>query len=121
MPRPYYRSCQRRKQVDEVAVGVGDLRVALSPEGIPRLLVPAVAALDNALIQSIDLSRTVAFERQADALPHRLDPLGVDALDHFLAVPRNTIPIRRDHLDVRFALAVRRRLQAQQPIEAQRG
>src|SRR5438045_5058489 len=105
MPRPY-PSCQRRKQVDQVAIGVDHLRVTLSPERIPRRLVPAVATLDDALIQPIDFGRAIAFERQADALPDRLDPLRVDALDHLQAVPRNAIAVGRDDLDVRLALAV---------------
>ena len=46
---------ERREEVDRHAVGVGELRVALAPEGVPRLLLAREACRDDARVDLVHL------------------------------------------------------------------
>ncbi len=59
---------ERGEEVDPVAIGIMEGRVALSPERIPRFPVALVACADKIGVGAVHLGRTVADEGETDAL-----------------------------------------------------
>src|SRR5947208_2042398 len=74
-------------EVDAVAVWVAQLRVALSPEGVPRRPVAPAPSLDGPRVQLVHLGRAVTPEGNGGpGVPGRGLPVGIEAVDLRLGV-----------------------------------
>src|SRR4029078_8534842 len=66
---PPRRGSERGEQVDGHAVGVADLRVAVTPERVPGLLLALEAVLDDLRVQAVHLGRAAAGEGERNLVP----------------------------------------------------
>src|SRR5205814_5583848 len=78
---------ERREEIDRVVIRVDDLRVTLTPEGVPRLFLRSKARRDHSRVRRVDVAWRRALEREAHAMPGRLGPIGVELLDELERVP----------------------------------
>src|SRR5438477_4444807 len=108
---------KRREEVDDVAVGVDDVRVPLAPEGVVRRLLALVAGLDEARVSRVYVAGAFAIERERHAVAARLLALRVELSHQLLGVPHEPDPAGKLHVVVR-ALVGLRDVQAQQAVEA---
>src|SRR5206468_2251207 len=97
-------------------VRIQELRVALAPERIPRLLLAVEAGLDNACVRLVHLARAPAFERERHLITGRASPLWAKAEDDVLAVEHEPDAVREERVDV-TVLGRLRHVEPEQAVE----
>src|SRR6266480_944214 len=112
---------QLREQVDDRPVGIVQLRIALAPESVPRLLVRRAARVEQLGIHAVNICRRLALERAADGVAAaRALPVRVEHLHHRLRVEHVAEPTRQLCLDVILALGALGKLEAELTVEGER-
>src|ERR671931_599072 len=91
--RPSPRS-ERGVEVDADPVRILELRVALTPERVPRLLLAVEAGVDGALVRLVDLRRARALEGERDLVAGRARPVGPEAADDLLGAEHEADAVR---------------------------
>src|SRR5205807_9390412 len=82
-------SASRREQIDHAAVWILYLRVALTPERVPRLLIAESASVRELSVETIDVVRRFAAERDCRPVATgRRRPRRIERPDRFLGVKR---------------------------------
>jgi hypothetical protein len=94
------------------------LRVALTPERIPRLVLGVEARGSGSGVKLVDLARARALERERELVAGLALPVGPEAPDDFLGVEHETRAARKSRLDMSFA--VLREVDAEQAVEGDR-
>src|SRR3954468_21445706 len=113
-PPRLIRRWKRGEEVDRDAVGIGELRVALAPERVPRLLLAVEPATDDPRVELVNFFRAAALEGERELVPRRPRPLRPEAADDLLAVEHQAHAVRKRGLDVAVALG---ELDPELPVE----
>ncbi len=91
---------ERREEVDGLAVGVEHLRVAVTPEGVPRRELRRAAGTERGLVRRVDVGRRVAREGEREVVARGPLPRRVDLLDQLLRVPHQPQTVRQRRLEM---------------------
>src|SRR5438034_7925801 len=88
------------EEIHHVVVGVDDLRIALTPERVPRILLRAKSSAHDARVRCVDLSGRGTLERQTHAVSLGIDPVGIELLDQLERVPHEANAAREGRVEV---------------------
>ena len=108
----------RREEVDGHAVGIAQLRVALAPERVPRLLLRVEPGRRHPRVELVDLGGARALERERELIADLARPVGPEARHDLLGVEHEPRAARQRRLDV--TLTVLREVDAEEPVEGDR-
>jgi hypothetical protein len=98
---PEGASAEGREQVDHAAVRILHLRVALTPERVPRLLVSGCASLSEFSVQTVDVFWRFTAERDRHPVSIRWWPSGrIERPNRFLGVEREAQSARERRLNM---------------------
>src|ERR1041385_7506793 len=108
---------ERGVEVDADPLRVLELRVALAPERVPRLLLAVEARLDDARVGLVDLGGASALEGERDLVAGLARPVGPEAPHRLLVVEHEADAVREERVDVAVVLAFRD-VEPEEPVEA---
>src|SRR3954447_20871030 len=113
-PPRLVRRWKRGEEVDRDAVGIGELRVALAPERVPRLFLAVESGTDDPRVELVHLRGARTLEGKRELVPRRPRPLRPEAADDLFAVEHQAHAVRECGLDVAVALG---KLDPELPVE----
>src|SRR5437763_432358 len=113
-PPRLVRRWKRGEEVDRDAVGIGELRVALAPKRVPRLLLAVEPGTDDPRVQLIHLRGARTLEGERELVARHARPVRPEAADNLLAVEHQAYAVRKRRLDVAVALG---ELDPELPVE----
>src|SRR5436309_3619884 len=116
-PPRLVRRWKRGEEVDRDAVRIGELRVALAPERVPRLLLAVESGADDPRVELVNFFRAAALEGERELVARHARPVRPEAADDLLAVEHQAYAVRKRRLDVAVALG---ELDPELPIERHR-
>src|SRR4029079_13455787 len=87
-------------EIDAHAVRIEKLRVALSPERVPRLLVAVEAGGDDARVRLVDVGGARALEGERHLIPGLARPLRAETEDDVLPIEHEPDAVREERIDV---------------------
>ena len=111
---------ERREQVDDVAVGILDLRIPLLPECVPRRTAAGNPCIHKLSVETVDVVRRVATEGHRHSMPTRGGrPVRIEGSDRLLGVEGETKPTpkRRFDMTMAFGVGIVRELQPESSIK----